>query len=245
MKPVLSLTGIHKRFGARCILDNVDVHLVPGQCQVLTGRNGAGKTTLLKIIAGLERPESAQVAIDGNERGWRRARRALRRDVVYLHQYAYMFDASVEYNVGYGLRAGRLPASERRARVAEALERIDLLHLAGANARTLSGGERQRVALARAWALQPRVMLLDEPTANMDRESREQTWFLLRRLKSDELCVVVATHDGHAIATLPDIELHLNNGNLFPHAADTHSHRPTPGPVATGSAAGPRLEEQG
>lgn len=228
MNAALRLTDIHKHFGERRILDDVAIALESGQCHVLSGRNGAGKTTLMKILAGLERPDSTQVKLDGVARPWRQLRHTLRRDVVYLHQYAYMFDASVEDNVGYGLRAARLPAGERRARVAEALERVDLTHLAGANARTLSGGERQRVALARAWVLRPRVMLLDEPTANMDRESREQTWFLLRRLRGDQLCVVVATHDTQAIATLPDVHLHLEEGKLRRQPAGAHDPAPSP-----------------
>lgn len=214
MSVTLHLTGIHKHFGARCILEAVDMELAAGQCQILSGRNGAGKSTLMKILAGLEPPDSAEVIIDNTPRSWRQARSGLRREVVYLHQHAYMFDASVEDNVEYGLRAARVRLPDRRVRVSEALERVDLAHLRHANARTLSGGERQRVALARAWVLRPRVMLLDEPTANMDRESREQTWCLLRRLKTDRLCVVVATHDNQAIAALPDAELHLEHARL-------------------------------
>lgn len=214
MSAGVHVTGICKHFGARCILDAVDVELAAGQCQVLSGRNGAGKTTLMKILAGLEPPDAAEVTINDTPRSWRHARAGLRREVVYLHQHAYMFDASVKDNVDYGLRAARVPAPERRARVAEALERMDLSHLCGAHARTLSGGERQRVALARAWVLRPRVLLLDEPTANMDRESREQTWCLLRRLKTDRLCVIVATHDRQIFAALPDHNLHLENARL-------------------------------
>lgn len=216
MSASMRITGIRKHFGARCILDAVDMDLAGGQCQVLSGRNGAGKTTLMKILAGLEAPDTAEVIMDSTPRPWRQARTGLRREVVYLHQHAYMFDGSVEDNVAYGLRAARVPASERRTRVAEALERVDLSHLCGAHARTLSGGERQRVALARAWVLRPRVMLLDEPTANMDRESREQTWFLLRRLKTEHLCVIVATHDTQSFAALPDLDLHLENARLHP-----------------------------
>ncbi len=241
MNAALRLTDIDKHFGERHILAGVAIALEPGQCHVLSGRNGTGKTTLMKILAGLECPDAARVNLDGQPKLWRHVRRILRRDVVYLHQYAYMFDASVEDNVGYGLRASRLPAGERRARIAEALERVDLPHLAGANARTLSGGERQRVALARAWVLQPRVMLLDEPTANMDRESREQTWFLLRRLRGDRLCVVVATHDTQAIATLPDVHLHLEDGKLQRRAAGDPAS--TLAAARTSAAAhGPRRE---
>lgn len=210
----IHITGIRKHFGARCILDAVDVELAAGQCQVLSGRNGAGKTTLMRILAGLEPPDAAEVIINDTPRPWRQARTGLRREVIYLHQQAYMFDASVKDNVEYGLRAARVPALQRRARVAEGLERMDLSHLCGAHARTLSGGERQRVALARAWVLHPRVLLLDEPTANMDRESCEQTWFLLRRLKTERLCVIVATHDRQTFAALPDLHLHLENARL-------------------------------
>ncbi|MGA7801664.1 MAG: ABC transporter ATP-binding protein [Gammaproteobacteria bacterium] len=224
-----------KHFGARPVLDIPQLTLEAGRCLLLSGRNGAGKSTLLRILAGLEAPDDhAVVDIGGQCRPWHRARRALRRNVVYLHQHAYMFDASVEDNAAYGLRMAWAPARQRRARVQDALRLVDLSHLAGTHARTLSGGERQRLALARAWVLRPRLLLLDEPTASMDREARDQTAALLARLKSDNLCMVITTHEPHTLATLPDSHLHLADGRL--HAAPL-PERPSLRPVGAATPA--------
>jgi tungstate transport system ATP-binding protein len=211
----LQVRNLRKHFGARAVLDIPVLHLEAGHCVLLSGRNGAGKSTLLRILAGLETPdEHTEVNIDGTPRPWLRARRALRRDVIYLHQHAYLFDATVEANAAYGLRVAWTPTRQWRARVREALELVDLDHLAGARAGTLSGGERQRLALARAWVLQPRLLLLDEPTASMDREARDRTAGLLKRLKSDKLCMVITSHEPHTLATLPDDHLQLVEGRL-------------------------------
>lgn len=205
---------IEKHYGDRPVLNIERLTLQPGRIQHLAGRNGAGKTTLLKILAGLEIPDHCEVHRDGHTETWAAARQRLRRDVVYLHQQAFMFDTSVERNLDYGLRVNGIRRDERRRRVGEALERMELTELARRNARTLSGGERQRLALARAWVLHPRVLLLDEPTANMDQEFRRQTWTLLQRMCDDRLAILVSSHElsgtGHG-----DIQvLQLQDGRL-------------------------------
>ncbi|MEJ2685721.1 MAG: ABC transporter ATP-binding protein [Gammaproteobacteria bacterium] len=214
----LQARSLGKHFGPRPVLDIPGLRLEAGRCVLLSGRNGAGKSTLLRILAGLERPDpQTEIDTDGTWRPWHRARRALRRDVTYLHQHAYLFDATVEANAAYGLRVAWTPSRQWRARVSEALRLVDLDHLAGARAGTLSGGERQRLALARAWVLKPRLLLLDEPTASMDREARDRTARLLARLKSDKLCMVITSHEPHTLASLPDDHLQLVDGRL--HAA--------------------------
>jgi tungstate transport system ATP-binding protein len=206
---------IHKSFHHRSLLAIDKIELKPGQCTALIGSNGAGKTTLLKIMAGLEQPQHAWVSHDDvPARSWQQARLSLRRDVVYLHQFAYMFDTSVEKNVGYGLSCAHVPQRERRQRVSEALSRVGLVHLIDADAKKLSGGERQRTALARALVLEPKLLLLDEPTASMDKQSREQTVPLLRQLKESGLTTVIVSHDISSLGSLPDVCLQLAEGRL-------------------------------
>ncbi len=210
----LSFTGIEKRYNGRPVLCIDHLALLPGHILHLTGRNGAGKTTLLKILAGLEPPDRCEVDCDGLLLPWRSMRPRLQSQVVYLHQQPFMFDASVEQNLGYGLRVTGVARAERRRRIAAALARMELEYAARRNARTLSGGEQQRLALARAWVLRPRVLLLDEPTANLDQDFRRQTWALLRRMLDGELAIMVSSHELSAAENPCFLNLHLQEGRL-------------------------------
>ena len=191
-------------------LFDIDAFDIPeGTCIILSGQNGAGKTTLLKILAGLETPDSAEITFDGQHQTWKAARTRLRREVVYLHQQPYMFDHSVADNVAYGLARQAIPTALVKKRVAEALAWSGLSHLARRNARELSGGEKQRVALTRARVLSPRLLLLDEPLANMDISAREQTIQLIRRLKDDGVSTIITSHEPHISTLLGDQHRHL------------------------------------
>ena len=200
--------------GGKPLLDVACFELPRASCTVLSGRNGAGKTTLLKIAAGLLRPDEATVRTADGAFDWNEARSLLRRTSIYMHQHAYMFDRDVVDNVAYGLKRAGVPALERSRRVETALTWAGLDHLARRNARKLSGGERQRVALARARVLAPAVLLLDEPTTNMDEEATEQSLFLIRRMVSEGMGVVVASHDRRIVGQLADAHLNLAGGAL-------------------------------
>ena len=191
-------------------LFDIDEFDIPeGACIILSGQNGAGKTTLLKILAGLETPDYAEVKFNGQRQTWKAARTRLRREVVYLHQQPYMFDHTVADNVAYGLARQSVPSAHVKQRVAEALDWSGLSHLAQRNARELSGGEQQRVALTRARVLSPRLLLLDEPLANMDISAREQTIQLIRRLKDDGVSTIITSHEPHISMLLGDQHRHL------------------------------------
>jgi tungstate transport system ATP-binding protein len=207
----LRYRGIHKRFGRRDILDGVDLDLRSGQCQLLCGRNGAGKSTLLRILAGMERPDQASVVIEGKILRWRQVRRRLLADCIYLHQTPYLFEGSVRHNLNYPLSG---PRQQRERRIQQGLDWSGLGALAGQDVHKLSGGERQRVALARAWLRGPRVMLLDEPTANMDLACRQRTVELLKALRNEGVAMVVATHDALHFSGLADGVLQLSDGRL-------------------------------
>jgi|AMFO01.1.fsa_nt_gi ABC-type multidrug transport system, ATPase component len=214
----LQVRGLHKRFGRRTILAGVDLGLPRGSCTLLTGENGAGKSTLMRILSGMERVDDGRFRIgEGPLLPWRRARRDLTRRIMYLHQQPYMFDGSVEYNLHYPLKRIGLNRAERNRRVDQALEWIAMENLRHSQAPTLSGGERQRVALARAWLGSPTVLLLDEPTANLDGDARHWTLELLQRLCREGMTLLVASHDPTHFSPLAGHCLHLQEGRLEVH----------------------------
>ncbi len=214
-EPLMQFLNLQKYLGGRWLLDIPELTIRRAGCMILSGDNGAGKTTLLKIVAGLEPPDSADVSYRGKLLPWRAAHRDLRRNVVYLHQTPYLFDRSVTANIAYGLYHAGMTRADVKAKVTQTLEWAGLGHLAKRNARQLSGGEKQRVALARARILSPQLLLLDEPMASMDYESRERTYFLIQRLKSEGIGVVITSHEFQRIASLADEHVHLQGGKLY------------------------------
>jgi len=219
-QPLLTITGLSKSLQGRSILNVDRLEIGKGQCVLLRGANGAGKTTLLKIIAGLLKPDAGQLCLDGVTGTWRVVAPLLRKHIVYLHQRPYLFDCSVAANVGYGLRRRGVPGHQITARVTQSLDRAGLSHLAERNANQLSGGETQRVALARARVLSPRVLLLDEPMAGMDRDARRRTDELLRSLRSEDTGLIVTSHELDSNAHWWDAEFELENGQLHALAQD-------------------------
>jgi tungstate transport system ATP-binding protein len=192
--------GIVKRFGERVLFDAASLELETGNGYVLTGPNGSGKTTLLRVLAGLDFAQEGKLAYRARETAaagpypepWRR-------EIVYVHQQPYLFRTSLADNVEYGL-ARRGMARERRAALAgEALAWAGLTARHGVPPHRLSGGEKHRAALARAKVLNPVLLLLDEPTANLDGEARAQVLELVRALITESHTVLIATHDPEII----------------------------------------------
>ena len=213
-EPLLVFRGIEKTFAETNILRNVDISLYPGKCILLSGNNGSGKTTLLKIIAGLETPSRAEIELSGKSHSWKSTIRSIRREIIYLHQQPYLLSGTVESNVSYGLRFTHLNRKQLRESVKEALEWAGLSDMAKQQAKTLSGGVQQRVAFTRAWILKPKILLLDEPMANMDIESREQACDLLKRMKSEGMSIVITSHDTNIFDGLIDSHFSLSEGKL-------------------------------
>jgi tungstate transport system ATP-binding protein len=215
MKTVeLSFNHVHKCLGRKIILKDEHFSIRSGEFNLLCGNNGVGKTTLLRIIAGLEKPDMATISFGSGTSSWRQCRKQLRNFSVYLHQHPYMLDGSVKKNLAYVLQQNRKTIKEKNKIIDEALELAQISDIAECFAKTLSGGEQQRVALARAWLRQPQIMLLDEPTTNMDQESRRRTTELLSRLKHQGLAICVASHDTEQFSAMTNNTLTLQDGTL-------------------------------
>jgi putative ABC transport system ATP-binding protein len=200
------------------VLRGVDLAVAEGTIVAVTGRSGAGKTTLLNILGGLDRATSGQVRLDGVDVGAmdERALIRLRRETV-----AYAFQAlslvatlSAAENVEIPLRLLRVASSERDERVAAALDDVGLLPRAGHRPGELSGGEQQRVAIARALVGRARLLLADEPTAQLDHDtSRAIASLLRRRVELDGLTIVLASHDPVLLAIADEV-YELREGRL-------------------------------
>lgn len=214
MNEIIRYEQLRKSVQGQLLLDIDQLLIHQGACVVLSGRNGAGKSTLMRIMAGLEAPDSACITYLGQPMSWRRARKLIRSHIIYLHQRPYLFDYSVSRNVAFGLDCLDLSRDDIAARVADALDWAGLAHLASRNAHELSGGERQRVALTRARVLHPKLLLLDEPTSNMDSDARQQTYEMISKLKKDGVSILVSTHEFPTMARLADEHLILSDRKL-------------------------------
>lgn len=207
-------SNIWKSYGKREILKGVDLHLAKQKCSILTGKNGTGKTTLMRICAGLEKPESGIIQYDGGVGvSWQKRQVDLFRNTVYLHQQPYMFDGDVIHNLEFGF-SRKVSNTIRKKKIEDALEWAGLTKIARNQAKTLSGGERQRVAITRAWLHEPEIMLLDEPTANMDNDARIRTLSLLQNLKAQNIVVLIATHEPDHFYSIADDWLVLVDGTI-------------------------------
>ena len=194
----IEVRSLTKTFGAFTALENVDLRVAKGELLALLGPSGSGKTTLLRIIAGLDWPDSGDVSFDGENA---LARGAGERHVGFVFQhYALFRHMTVFENVAFGLRvqprAIRKSEAAIRARVKELLDLVQLDWLAGRYPNQLSGGQRQRIALARALAIEPRILLLDEPFGALDAKVRKELRQWLRSLHSEiHVTSIFVTHD--------------------------------------------------
>ena len=193
--PLFSVGNLDKRFGQRVLFEDTRLELETGNGYVLTGPNGSGKTTLLRIAAGLEPADRGELAFRTQASVLPDYPEAWRRDIVYVHQQPYLFHTSIEKNLEYGLARRGIPLAERGVRVRDALKWAGLSDRREVPPHKLSGGEKQRAALARVKVLNPTLLLLDEPTANLDGEARKQVLELVTALCIDNHTVVVASHD--------------------------------------------------
>ena len=193
-EPIVRIEGVIKRFGEITAVAGVDLEIMRGELFALLGGSGCGKTTLLRLLAGFEAPDAGRILID--EQDMTGVPPHLRPVNMMFQSYALFPHLDVTGNVAYGLKREGIAKAEIATRVAEALALVKLDGLGARKPSQLSGGQRQRVALARALVKRPKLLLLDEPLAALDRKLREGTRFELVRLQEQlGLTFVVVTHD--------------------------------------------------
>jgi tungstate transport system ATP-binding protein len=227
---VLRLCGVTVRYGDHIVLDLPELSVAPGEVVAIMGLNGAGKSTLLHVAALLQRPQSGEVWIMG-ERAMARTSRRLRRATAMVLQEPLLFDVSVLANVASGLRFRGVRRQEAERRARQWLARFGIDHLAARNARTLSGGEAQRTSLARAFAVEPKLLLLDEPFAALDAATKAALVpELAARFRETRTAAVIVTHDAKDAIALADRLLVLIDGCIAQGDRTDAVTWPTPSP---------------
>lgn len=207
-EPLITLESLRYAAGERTLIHDVSLRLEAGRRTVVLGPNGAGKSVLMRLMHGLIEPTAGRIVWNG---GGARPPQAM------VFQRPVMLRRSVLDNVSYALYLAGVPAAERRARAEAVLERVGLSPLARRPARVLSGGEQQRVALARAWALRPRVLFLDEPTASLDPGASAEVERLIRVIADDGCSIVMVTHHLGQARRLADDIVFVDAGRITEH----------------------------
>jgi sulfate/thiosulfate transport system ATP-binding protein len=205
--------NVTKTFGDFTAVDDVSVSVPEGSLTALLGPSGSGKSTLLRVISGLERPDAGRVVIEGKDvTGLPPQRRGI--GFVFQH-YAAFKHMTVEKNVAFGLEIRRRPRKETKERVGQLLELVQLTGFAKRYPAQLSGGQRQRMALARALAVEPTVLLLDEPFGALDARVRKELRAWLRRLHDEvHVTTIFVTHDQEEAMELADQIVLMNDGKV-------------------------------
>jgi tungstate transport system ATP-binding protein len=195
----------------RTVLAGVDLDLNGEGISVILGPNGSGKSVLIRMVSGLERPDGGSITWNGNA--------APKGPIAIVFQQPMLLRASVASNVALGLKPMGLTRNEINLRVGEMLTRVGLTHRAEDSARLLSGGERQRLTLARAWAVRPRLLLLDEPTAALDPTATETVEQLVREIRTDGTKIVMTTQNLGQAMRLSDDIVFIEAGCIREHTA--------------------------
>ncbi len=212
-QPLIQIQGLTKKFAGTTAVDNIDLNIYRGELFTILGGSGSGKTTLLRMLGGFERPTEGRILIDGTDMA---SIPPYQRPVNMMFQsYALFPHMTVEQNVAYGLKKDKVASGDIKDRVTEMLELVKLPTLAKRKPANLSGGERQRVALARALIKRPKLLLLDEPLAALDKKLREHTQFELMNLQEDlGITFIVVTHDQEEAMTLSTRIAVMNQGRF-------------------------------
>ena len=210
----LVLKNVTKAFGKSVVIDDLDLTIKRGTMVTLLGPSGCGKTTILRLVAGLENPTSGQIFIDGEDVTKSSIQN---RDICIVFQsYALFPHMSIGDNVGYGLRMQNVGKEERKQRVKEALELVDLAGFEDRYVDQISGGQQQRVALARALVLKPKVLLFDEPLSNLDANLRRAMREKIRELQQSlGITSLYVTHDQTEAFAVSDEVIVMNKGKII------------------------------
>lgn len=243
VEPLVALEGVGLNYGAQVALHNIDLRIAAGECVALVGANGSGKSSLLRVLHGLLKPSAGlrregtvsstalrnggsgrASGVDAHEdpgittspkrsAGVAAHRRPLR--FAMLFQRPFLLRLSVQGNVRVGLWLAGVRGAAAHARCHEALHRVGLVSEAKRSARALSGGQQQRLALARAWALQPDVLLLDEPTASLDPSARREVEALLSEFAAQGMTLLIASHNLGQVKRLARRVVYLEHGRVL------------------------------
>lgn len=213
MKPYLKLAGIRKQFGDTTVLNQVNLNIREGELVTLLGPSGCGKSTLLRCIAGLTELNDGQIWLDDKDIANLPPRS---REIGMVFQsYALFPNMTVSENIGYGMKMRGAAKETRRQRAEELLELIDMADKRDAYPQHLSGGQQQRVALARSLAVQPKVLLLDEPLSALDAKIRKNLRTEIREIqKRFNMTTIFVTHDQEEALTLSDRVCLMNKGSI-------------------------------
>ena len=209
----IDVERVSKRFGDFTALEDVSIEVAQGSLTALLGPSGSGKSTLLRIVAGLEEPDTGSVLLDGVDVT---VARPQDRGIGFVFQhYAAFAHMTVRENVAFGLRIRKRPRDEVRTKVDELLELVGLTAWGGQRPGQLSGGQRQRMALARALAVEPQVLLLDEPFGALDATVRAELRRWLRRLHDEQgVTTVLVTHDQEEAMEVADRIAVMHDGRI-------------------------------
>jgi phospholipid/cholesterol/gamma-HCH transport system ATP-binding protein len=218
--PVVAVEDLHKSFGSQKVLNGVSLAVKRGETLAVLGRSGTGKSVLLRIIIGLEKPDTGSVRIHGQDIAGMALDQlgAIRTKMGFLFQHAALYDSlTVEENVAFPLQHHKreMSKSEKRDRVNALLGEVGMEDAAAKMPSDISGGMQKRVGLARALALEPDILLLDEPTAGLDPISSGEIDDLVLKLQAEHhMASIVVTHDLHSAKTIADRLALLNEGNV-------------------------------
>ncbi|MBY4676173.1 ABC transporter ATP-binding protein [Marinobacterium arenosum] len=209
----LSLNNLSRHFGDFTAVDNLNLDVSKGEFISLLGPSGCGKTTTLQMIAGFLEPSSGQILLDGEDITRKKA--SERQLGIVFQKYALFPHMTVAENVAFGLEMRKVAKDETRIRVREALELVQLDHLAARYPKQLSGGQQQRVALARALVIRPPLLLLDEPLSNLDAKLREEMQLELHKIqRTVGTTTILVTHDQAEALALSDRVVVLQQGKI-------------------------------
>ena len=209
----VSLQGVAKQFGDLTAVKDLDIDIRAGEFFSMLGPSGSGKTTVLRMIAGFEEPTAGTILLHGAN--VTKAAPFDREVNTVFQDYALFPHLSIAENVAYGLTVRKVSKAERTKLVGEALEQVQLSHVANRRPSQLSGGQRQRIALARALILRPKVLLLDEPLGALDKQLREQMQIELKQIQREVgITFIFVTHDQEEALTLSDRVAVFNNGKI-------------------------------
>lgn len=213
MKDYMELKNITKLHGGRKVLNNIEFNIKKGEIFCIMGHSGAGKTTLLKILALINKPDYGTYFIGGKEVKWDID---FRRKITLVFQNPVMFNSTVYNNIAYGLKIRKYPKEYIKKKVEDILEHIGLSNYKDRIAKSLSGGEKQRVALARALVIEPEVLLMDEPTANLDPSNSILIENIIKdTVKKYNTTIVLATHNLFQVKRLSDSTAHMYDGKII------------------------------